>query len=99
MPAHQIENLDARFWSKVNLLGPGGCWIWTAAVGSHGYGAFGQGSRLFLAHRLSYQELMGPIPKDLTIDHLCRTRRCVNPHHLEVVSRSENGRRAAKWRH
>lgn len=98
MPAHQVEALTDRFWSKVNLLGPGGCWIWTAAVGAHGYGVFGQGSRTYLAHRLSYGELMEPIPADLTIDHLCRVKRCVNPAHLEVVTRAENGRRANQWR-
>ena len=26
----------------------------------------------------------------MTIDHLCRNRRCVNPEHLEPVSRGEN---------
>lgn len=26
----------------------------------------------------------------MTLDHLCRNRLCVNPEHLEVVSRGEN---------
>ena len=35
----------------------------------------------------------GPIPKDLVIDHLCHNTRCVNPDHLELVTKTENGKR------
>jgi hypothetical protein len=28
------------------------------------------------------------------LDHLCRNPKCVNPNHLEVVTRSENLRRS-----
>lgn len=37
--------------------------------------------------------LVGPIPSGLQLDHLCRTRHCVNPDHLEPVSQQENNRR------
>ena len=43
-----------------------------------------------MAHRVSYEALVGPIPKDLCIDHLCRVRNCVNPAHLEPVTVREN---------
>jgi hypothetical protein len=38
-----------------------------------------------LAHRASYEAFIGPIPDGMTIDHLCRNRKCVNPSHLEAV--------------
>ena len=42
------------------------------------------------AHRWSYEYFVGSIPKDLTIDHLCRNTLCVNPKHLDPVTRKEN---------
>jgi hypothetical protein len=34
--------------------------------------------------------LRGSVPKKLTLDHLCRVRHCVNPSHLEIITRGEN---------
>lgn len=65
-----------------------GCWIWHAAK-SKGYGLF-QGSR---AHRWAYERMIGEIPASLTLDHLCGNKSCVNPAHLEPVTRLENIRR------
>lgn len=45
------------------------------------------------AHRVAYELFVGPIPEGLTLDHLCRVRHCVNPLHLEPVTRGENTRR------
>ena len=79
-----------RFWSKVDLSAPNGCWLWTAGKFINGYGAFRLGNRTVYAHRFSYEALVGPIPPELQIDHLCRVRRCVNPAHLEPVTCREN---------
>lgn len=74
-----------------------GCWLWDKAVGADGYGQLRRTSEhgvQYLAHRWYWQEANGPIPAELEIDHLCRVRPCVNPAHLEAVSREENVRRS-----
>jgi hypothetical protein len=70
-----------------------GCWLWTGAQNGNGYGVIGKGGRdrgNEYAHRVSYLHFKGPIPDGLQIDHLCRTRSCVNPDHLELVTCTEN---------
>jgi len=47
-------------------------------------------------HREIYELFVGPIPDGLDIDHLCGNKGCINPEHLEPVTRSENVRRAIK---
>lgn len=76
-------------------LAPDGCLLWTGAQISTGYGSVSIRSQHSLAHRLVYQAFVGPIPEGLELDHLCRTKLCVNPAHLEPVTHAENSRRAA----
>jgi hypothetical protein len=75
-------------WGRVDFEGE--CWVWLGALNAAGYGHL---RRFGYAHRLSWEMLRGPIPQGMTIDHLCRNRKCVRPDHLEVVSRAENVRR------
>jgi hypothetical protein len=87
--------LPARFWTKVQVNEDTGCWEWTGHL-SFGYGYFrtaGAVENPKRAHRVAYEALIGRIPLDLEIDHQCRVRNCVNPKHLEAVTRSLNVRR------
>lgn len=79
-----------RFWAKVAKGSDNECWVWQAARSSNGYGTFYDGARTVRAHRFAYEAAVGLIPEGLTIDHLCRTRACVNPAHLEPVTSREN---------
>jgi len=80
-----------RFWLKVDKTRT--CWLWTASRDPKGYGRFKLNDRPVLAHRFAYETLIGPIPDGLQLDHLCRTRNCVNPSHLEPVSNRDNALR------
>lgn len=67
-----------------------GCWEWTGKRGANGYGVIWHQGREYYAHRVFYTALAGPVPAGLDLDHLCRVRHCVNPSHLEAVTRGEN---------
>lgn len=97
---------ETRFFAKVDAAGA--CWQWTGATSAKGYGVFQLGRRegTILAHRFSYETLVGPIPDGLELDHLCHTndrsctggddcphRRCVNPEHLEPTTTGVNTHR------
>lgn len=73
--------------------GPDGCWLIRSSE-SHGvYASVSVNNKGRLAHRLSYELLVGPIPDGHQIDHLCRRPLCVNPAHLEAVTPRENTQR------
>ena len=88
-----------RFWSKVDKAGPvpvhrpdlGPCWLWTAGQNA-GYGQFKDGYPknwyTSIAHRTAL-DLVGRKPIG-PVDHLCETKLCVNPNHLEEVTFLEN---------
>lgn len=94
-----------RFWEKVKKSDDG-CWIWTGTMNTGGYGKFSVQYLQVVAHRWIYEQLIGPIPTGLQLDHLCHNRavalgmceggasclhrRCVNPEHLEPVTQREN---------
>lgn len=87
-----------RFYSMVDRL-LSGCWFWTGAR-SRGagnrkwYGSFRVGGKTVRAHRFACEALAGvECPPGYHRDHTCGFSLCVNPDHLEVVTRDENQRR------
>ena len=89
---------EERFWQYVRKTPT--CWLWKGGL-SHGYGSFhvrdSDGRhRQVLAHRFAWTLLIGPIPDDLTLDHIkdrCGNKNCVKvianehgPAHLEPVT-------------
>jgi hypothetical protein len=72
-----------------------GCWEWTGPLHKKGYAHVSADSKCLKVHRVAYEEWVGPIPEGLTIDHLCKNKRCFNPEHLEAVTNAENVKRSA----
>lgn len=97
LPASVFDQALDRFISKVEpRLDESGCLEWKGTT-SQGRGHFGlhhEGKPYtILAHRFAWIAWVGPIPEGLELDHLCRNPLCVNPAHLEPVTRAENLRR------
>jgi hypothetical protein len=67
-----------------------GCIDWPGAVDDDGDGRVNQAGRWAMAHRVAWERERGPIAAGLSIDHLCRNRRCVNTAHMEPVTSREN---------
>ncbi len=86
--------IEERFLEKIHLEDPifpeNGCMLWTGHVNPNGYGIFRDGNRRTTAHRWAYEFFNGPLAEGLEPDHLCRVRNCVNPNHLEAVTRTVN---------
>lgn len=90
-----VENIDKQ---------ADGCWISRYSVSTHGYAQIGWAvpeserrgkakSEMVLAHRAAWTAVNGQVPLGVTIDHLCKVRRCVNPDHLRLLPNIENARR------
>lgn len=90
-PPH-YSSFEERFWCKVDQeTTPEGCWTWTAYRSPDGYGRFGiYTGRNAVAHRVSYELEVGPIPDGMNIDHKCHNRACVRPDHLRAVTQKQN---------
>lgn len=93
-----MYSLPTRFWDKVktsdtHFYEGTPCWEWIAYTDKEGYGRFQLNGKSELAHRLSYEEKYGTIPKGLQINHKCRNRACQNrDDHLETITQQENMR-------
>lgn len=92
--------LPKRFWKKVDKNGPvpahrpdlGPCHLWMGTLTERGYGNYGHG-KTRRVHILVFEDVHGPVPEGLELDHLCRVRRCCNDAHVEPVTRSVNVQR------
>lgn len=68
------------------------CHNWTGATNYGGYGVVWDGTKTQKAHRLAYLVLVGDIPEGADLHHLCENKKCINPDHVELLTRSEHVR-------
>lgn len=89
----KILNIES-FFRRISVDQGTKCWNWTGSLNQKKYGQFNviiNGvSRGVKAHRVSYSIFKKDIEPGMTIDHRCKNRKCVNPDHLEEVTRAHN---------
>jgi hypothetical protein len=75
-----------------------GCVLFLGAL-LNGYGSIGDGAyKVIKAHRAAYMLAVGPIPDGYELDHICTNTACINPRHLEPVTKAEHAKRTAARR-
>lgn len=100
-----LSDIEPSYAKYIEPCPTTGCWLWTGAIDTNGYGIWLDydlegGPRLArrrpantVCHRVLYEMAYGPVPEGLQVDHICMNASCINPSHLEAVTRAENMRR------
>lgn len=76
------DEINKRFWLKVDKKTPLECWLWTGAKKPKGYGNVRRNKIYTTAHRVSWEITFGVIPKGMQVQHSCDNPSCCNPNHL-----------------
>ena len=99
-------NIDRQIYIE-NMSTPdpnSGCWLWTGATDTRGYGSLTYKMKRHQAHRHYWLAYNGEIPKGMNINHKCDVACCVNPDHLYVGTQQENmqdkiGKHPREWQY
>lgn len=85
-----MKDLFTRFTEKYKVCDDTGCWLWTGAINSGGYGSFKFNGKPVSAHKVAFILLKKEEIGDQWVLHNCDIRKCVNPDHLYLGDRLQN---------
>lgn len=85
-------DLGQKLMSKCFVGDLSQCWEWNGGKSHHGYGVCCRPSRKGsrMAHRVSWEVFVGPIPSGLNVLHRCDNPPCCNPAHLFIGTQQDN---------
>ena len=81
-----IENI----FSKTIRHEESGCLLYTGALDKDGYPMISYQGRMRLGSHVVFTLSYGAIPLGYEVDHICHTRRCVEPTHLRLLIHRQN---------
>lgn len=82
-------SVEARLRMHSRFEQESGCRVWTKAT-ANGYARIGIAGKSYLAHRAAWEEVNGPLPEGMILDHLCHNRACINVQHLRLTTQANN---------
>lgn len=92
MSRHSLDTLLEKI--RARCVWQNGCLVWQGWTSGKGYGRIVINGRASHVHRVVYELVHGPLPSDLTVDHVaargCVSRACCNIAHLEAVTVAVN---------
>lgn len=71
----------------------GVCRIWIGPRDRHGHGKIQVDGKWWSPHRLVWTQMIGPIPEDHDLHHLCENKCCTTLAHLQLLTHAEHTRR------
>jgi hypothetical protein len=86
--SREKKSIKERLIDKIAISDD--CWVWIGDRFHNGYGRLNIDGKLKSAHRLSYEEFVGPIPNGLCVCHRCDNPPCIKPSHLFVGTNFDN---------
>ena len=91
-----LEKVCSYFDARISSNHKTGCWNWTGQKLKSGYGACHVDGIKTTAHRAQYWIVHGFIERGCEIHHKCHNPSCVNPEHLESLSKDAHAKVGAK---
>ena len=89
---------EEAFLARTEPLCWSDCIVWTGATNG-GYGCLSVNGRIVRAHRFAWEQINGPIPAGMFLDHTCYERSCVNVDHLRLATPKQNStNRSGAWK-
>lgn len=88
-----LDLIPAAHLKRIAFCPNTGCWLWYGAQNQQGYGSLRVAQKTIDAHLHIRRLLVGPTVEGCELHHTCEMKCCVNPEHLEEVTRSEHRKR------